>query len=373
MRRSGKSTLFELFKNNLREQGVADEQLIHLNFEDLANYHLRDFLALHEYILGRLVANKQSYVFLDEIQHVEQFEEAVRSLNLRPDIDLYITGSNAYFMSGDLATLLAGRYIQLEILPLSFKEFCSAPANADLNPTQAYELFRVSAFPFLVGQTQRQQRNEYVRAIYNDIVVKDIVTRHKITEQRLLERVLQFLMGAIGSEISVNKITNTIKSSGVAISNATIERFVDAFIDGLIVYNVPRYDIKGKKPLERLEKYYAVDLGFRELLVPSAVGDEGHILENIIYLELRRRYTQVYVGRSDKYEVDFVCLDDQSRPSYYQVALQTLDEAVLARELRSLQAIKDHYPKYLITLDSIGQTRDFQGIQKRYALDWLLS
>lgn len=372
VRRSGKSTLFELYKNHLTAHGVEEEQMIHMNFEDLRHYHLRDFLKLNDHILSLINNDQNYYIFLDEIQHVYRFEEVINSLNLQKNLDIYITGSNAYFMSGEFATYLAGRYLELKILPLSFSEFLSGYENSDRPLSDIYLDFKKTAFPFLVNETQVIARNEYIRAIYNDIVVKDIVTRHKITDQNILERVLMFLMGNIGSEVSINKIANVLKSEGIAISNNTVEKFVDALVDGLIIYKAPRYDIKGKHLLRRLEKYYAVDLGFRELMLPDRLGDDGHLLENIIFLELKRRHFHVYVGRSDKFEVDFVCLDHGAKPTYYQVALQTLDEKVLERELRSLMLISDSHPKYLLTLDTFNRNGNYDGIIKMNALDWLL-
>ena len=351
-------------------EAVEKKQIIHLNFEDLHYYEQRDFLKLNEYILNLTKEDQQYYIFLDEIQHVYKFEEVVNSLNLKPHLDIYITGSNAYFMSGELATLLTGRYTTLEILPLSFKEYQSQFQGLILSET--YLNYRQTSLPYLINETDLIKRNDYVRSLYNDIVLKDIVFRYKITEQDILERVLRFLLSSIGSEISINKIANYLKSQNVKISNATLEKYVDAFVGALILYKVPRYDIKGKHLMQRLEKYYVVDLGFRNLLLPDARGDAGHLLENIIYLELIRRYPNVYVGRSDKYEVDFVCLDHQANPTYYQVALQTLDEKVLDRELRSLEVIKDHYPKYLLTLDTYEKEANYGGIKKLNALDWLM-
>ena len=371
VRRSGKSTLFELYKMHLKEQGITDEQIIHLNFEDLRFFNLRDFMKLNEYVLERTDNEKQYYILLDEIQHVHKFEEVVNSLNLQSNFDLYITGSNAYFMSGELATLLAGRYLEKKILPLSFAEFLSIQPTDSKSLTHIYNRYQQTAFPFLATVEDKEAHNDYIRAIYNDIVVKDVVTRYKITEQNLLERILMFLLSSIGSEISINKIANVLKNEGIAISNVSVEKFVDALVDGLILYKVPRFDIKGKNLLRRLEKYYVVDLGFRGLMLPDKVGDEGHLLENTVYLELRRRYRNVYIGRSDKYEVDFVCIDDHAVPAYYQVALQTLDEAVLQREIRSLEVIKDSHPKFLLTLDTINPTANYNGIIKMNVIDWL--
>jgi len=371
VRRSGKSTLFEIYKEYLTIiESVEEKQIIHLNFEDLCYYEQRDFLKLNEYILDLTNAEQQYYIFLDEIQHVQKFEEVLNSLNLQSNLDIYITGSNAYFMSGELATLLTGRYTLLKILPLSFKEYQSQFQEFPL--AEVYASYRCSSFPYLVNELDLAKRNDYIKSLYHDIVLKDIVTRYKIAEIDILERVLRFLLSAVGSEISINKIANYLKSQNVKISNVTLEKYVDAFVGGLILYKVPRYDIKGKHLMQRLEKYYVVDLGFRNLLLPDAREDAGHILENIIYFELKRRYPNVYVGRSDKYEVDFVCLDYGANPTYYQVALQTLDENVLDRELRSLEAIKDNYPKYLLTLDTYEKESNYGGIKKLNALEWLM-
>ena len=370
VRRSGKSTLFELYKEHLLAVGIKESQIIHLNFEDLRYYEQRDFLKLNDYILNLTKTQQQYYIFFDEIQHVHKFEEVVNSLNLKPNLDIYITGSNAYFMSGELATLLTGRYTSLEILPLSFKEYQSQ--FQELALPEIYANYRRSSLPYLINESDLNKRNDYVRSLYSDIVLKDIVTRYKITEQDILERVLRFLLSVVGSEISINKIANYLKSQNVKISNMTLEKYVDAFVAALILYKVPRYDIKGKHLMQRLEKYYVVDLGFRHLLLPDAREDAGHILENIIYFELKRRYPNVYIGRSDKYEVDFVCLDHRANPTYYQVALQTLDENVLDRELRSLEIIKDNYPKYLLTLDTYEKEANYGGIKKLNALDWLM-
>ena len=373
VRRSGKSTLFELYKEYLLSLGVKEKQIIHLNFESLEHYELRDFLKLNEYLIKATKKTKtypHFFVFLDEIQIVDKFEEVVNSINLQRHIDVYITGSNAYFMSGELATFLTGRYVELEILPLSFKEFYSQFSY--LPRREAYEQYRKSALPYLVNVEDEMERMYYIRSAYNDVALKDIVARYKITEINLLERVLRFLVSVIGSEVSVNKITNTLKSHKMSVSNNTIEKYVDAFVDGLILYRAPRYDIKGRKLLERLEKYYVVDLGFREFLLPDAKEDEGHILENIVFLELKRRYKAVYIGKNGALEVDFVCLDEKNNPHYYQVAFQTIEEQTLARELRSLENIKDNHPKYLLTLEGTHRTSNFQGIVKKNVLEWFL-
>lgn len=369
VRRSGKSTLFELYKEYLKQNGVEESQLIHLNFEDLRYIEQRDYLKLNDYILNLTKDSRQYYIFLDEIQHVKKFEEVVNSLNLQSNLDLYITGSNAYFMSGELATLLAGRYSELRILPLSFKEFQSEFSYLSLE--DVYEKYVQTAFPYLVHIDNTEDRVNYIQGTYNDIVLKDIITRYNITDQDVLERILIYLASVIGSEVSINKIANVLKQD-ISISNNTVERYVDALVSGLILYKAPRYDIKGKNLLRRLEKYYLVDMGFRELVLPDAQQDWGHVLENVIYLELKRRHNTVYVGKHDKYEVDFVGIDFGAKPTYYQVSLQTLDEETLKRELRSLEVIKDDYPKYLLTLDTFNKEANYNGIIKMNALDWLM-
>jgi len=370
VRRSGKSTLFELYKMHLKDNGVSDKQMIHLNFEHLKYYHLRDFLTLYNYIMEQIDESQQYYLFFDEIQRVDKFEEVINSLNLQKNLDIYITGSNAYFMSGELATFLTGRYVELEILPLSFKEFADTRIQDSLS--DIYDDYKQTAFPYLADKPDELDRYDYIRSTYNDIAMKDIVERYKITETNLLERVLRFVVSSIGSEVSINNIVNKLKSDHVTTSNRNIEKYVDAFLGGLILYKAPRYDIKGKKLLQRLEKYYLVDLGFRNLLLPDRAEDDGHILENIIFLELKRRYRNVYVGKNEKFEVDFVCFDDRANPNYYQVALHTMDEKILERELRSMQTIKDQHPKYLITLDWINKEANYDGIKKLNALTWLM-
>ena len=370
VRRSGKSTLFELYKETLILSGVLDEQIIHINFEDLTYYGIRNFLSLNEYILNLTSVSQKYYIFLDEIQMVEKFEEVLNSLNLKENFDIYVTGSNAFFMSGELATLLTGRYVELKIMPLSFKEFYSV--HTDKTLTDAYNLYCKTSFPYLAKKDDVEEFIYYIRSTYNDIALKDIVSRYRITEIGMLERVFSFLLSAIGSEISINKIANTMKSQGISISNNTIEKYVDAFVGGLILYCAPRYDIHGRKILQRIEKYYVVDLGFKKLLLPNSTGDGGRDLENIIFLELKRRYREVYVGKCKNFEVDFVCIDDEAKPTYFQVAYTTMAEDTLKRELRSLEQIKDNNPKYLLTLDEINKTANYNGIIKLNALDWLI-
>jgi predicted AAA+ superfamily ATPase len=375
VRRSGKSTLLELFRNHLKETGVADEQIICVNFENIEFESLHDYRLLYQYLKDRLSAQK-TYIFLDEIQHVTDFEKAVDALYILPNVDLYITGSNAFFMSGELATLLSGRYVQLEILPLSFKEFVDW--HRQFGKSQAllpelFELYSATAFPQALFLPNERTVTAYLDSLYATILLKDVVTRLKVSDVAVLEQVVRFLLSVVGAPISLNKVKNTLTSNQHPISSDTLKKYVRGLEDALLFYRVPRYKIRGKALLNRNEKYYPVDVGLRRLLLPDANKDYGHIIENIVFLELKRRYQAVYVGAVDDYEVDFVALDAQRNVSYYQVSLSTMDETTLARELRPLQAISDNNPKYLLTLDTFNAKADYDGIQKLPLLEWLMS
>jgi predicted AAA+ superfamily ATPase len=374
VRRAGKSVLFQLFKDELLASGVSESQIISINFEDLTFYHLRDFLTLNQYIEDRLTSDEKHYVFLDEIQHVSQFELVADSLVIKENVDLYLTGSNAYFMSSQLATNLTGRYVQLEVLPLSFKEFMSGLEEKEFKRSLAenFDAYLFSSFPYLLQSQTYQEKVEYLTGLYNSILLNDVVPRIGNPNPSLIERIVRTLLSSIGSPVSTNKIKNTLASQQVTISHATLENYLNTLVDSLLFYAVPRFDVKGRKLLQRLEKYYTVDLGFRQLLLPDHQEDFGHMIENIVYLELRRRYSKVYVGNIDKYEVDFIAVTDQGNYAYYQVSESTLVSETLKRELRPLQKISDNYPKYLLTMDSIQPNANYDGIQKKNLLDWLL-
>ena len=374
VRRSGKSTLFLLFREYLRASGVAPEQIITINFEDMANEPLRDPHALYKYLTNRLDAGKMTYIFLDEIQHVTDFEKVVDSLFIKDNVDLYITGSNAYFLSGEIATLLTGRYVQINMLPLSFKEFVEWHKQNDLftNDTDMFNEYLKSSFPYTLFVQDEQERMEYLQGIYSTIVLTDIVTRLKVRDVPVLERVIRTLLSDIGSAISISNIANTLKSAKLPADNKTIDRYVEGILNSLLMYEAKPYDIHGRSILRANSKYYAVDLGLRRLLLPDHQQDYGHIIENIVFLELKRRYPHVYVGRSNDLEVDFVALNVKNEARYFQVALTTLDEKVLERELRPLKQIHDSYPKYLLTMDTLNKDVNYDGIQKMNILDWLL-
>ncbi len=376
IRRCGKSTLFELYSDYLLKNEVLPEQIISINFEDLDYEEYTDYRKLYKYITDKLISDKKNYIFLDEIQHVEHFEKAVDSLFIKPNTDIYITGSNAYFMSGELATVLSGRYIELKMLPLSFKEYCSGLEIYNTEPItmlQKYNKYLLeSSFPYTLElEGNKKNIKEYLEGIYNSIILKDVITRVKVGNPLLLESVIKFLFDNIGNLLSSNKIANTLTSLGRKTDYKTVEKYIKGLTDSLILYEVKRYDIKGKQLLANLSKYYIVDIALRQLLLTNKSTDMGHILENIVYLELLRRGYEVYVGVFKNTEVDFVAVNNEEI-NYYQVSLTVLDENTLARELKPLQEISDNYSKYLITLDEILPNSNYDGIKRVNAIEWLL-
>lgn len=374
IRRCGKSTLFELFIKYLKENGIADDQIIKINLEDIS-FNFADYKELYDYVNKQIDSDRQYYVFLDEVQNVPKFQKAVDSLYIKKNVDVYITGSNAYLLSGELATLLSGRYIEIKMLPLSFKEYLSAFNNTDKSRYEYFlEYMRNGGMPgnIPILQDNPNDLDTYLEGIFTTIVYKDVITRNNINDKMLLESVLKFIYDSIGSPISTKKISDTLTSKGLSTSNHTVERYISAFIESFLVYKAERFDVKGKNLLARDYKYYAVDSGLRSyLLGKRADSDMGHILENVVYLELLRRGYKVYVGKVDDLEIDFVA-KNRDGLKYYQVALTVRDEKVLDRELRSLQKTGDHYPKYLITLD-LDLESDYDGIKKINVIDWLLN
>ena len=372
VRRCGKSTLFELFKQELLASGVKANQIISINFEDLEFEPLQEYHALHEYIVERLILETPMYVFLDEVQHVPQFEKVVGSLFIKPNVDIYITGSNAYFMSSDIATLLTGRYVQVEMLPLSFKEFHSAYSQQNLSDMDIYNLYiEHSSFPRLVHVEDDESIDEYLESILNTVILKDIVTRLKITDVPLLLDIIKYLLANIGSLINPTKIANTLTSYGRKTDNKTVEKYLQGLKDGLLIYEVNRFDVKGKALLQRNAKYYVVDSAFRKFLLSRTDSDRGHILENIVYLELVRRGYRVYVGHLQNGEIDFVAKKPH-RLEYYQVSYTVMEDTTLRRELSPLEQLDDNYPKYLLTMDVLHKTDNHNGIEQKNVLDWLL-
>ena len=372
IRRCGKSTLFDLFIDYLKMSGVKSNQIIYINLED-ADYDFKDYKELYHFINDKIVSEDNFYVFLDEVQNVPGFQRAVDSLYIKKNVDVYITGSNAYLLSGELATLLSGRYIEIKMLPLSFKEYVSAFDNN--NYQQLFlDYMRNGGMPGNINilKSNVNDLDKYLDGIFSTIVYKDIMARNNITDKLLLESVIKYIFDSIGSPISIKKISDTLTSKGISTSNHTVENYITALLESFLVYKAERFDVKGKNLLARDYKYYVVDSGLRSyLLGKKADSDMGHILENIVYLELLRRGYKVYVGKVDDLEVDFVA-ENRDGLRYYQVALTVRDEKVLERELRSLQKTGDHYPKTLLTLDMDLET-DYDGIRKVNVVDWLLS
>lgn len=370
IRRCGKSTLFELYQEYLKLKGVDTEQIISLNLEDGDFRNIRTADLLYTYVENRLVSDKQNYVFLDEVQQVEDFQKAVDWLYVKKNVDVYITGSNAYLLSGELATLLSGRYIEIKMLPLSFKEYISAYPNNTNNAELYMNYLQNSSFPGTLEIVRKKDIRTYLEGIYNTVLLKDIVTRKKISDTLILQSAVEFIFDNIGNLCSSTKISNTMTSMGRKVSVPTVESYINALCDSFIIYKISRYDIKGKQYLATGVKYYVADIGLRYFILGTKKTDFGHILENIIYLELLRRGYEIYIGKVGNAEVDFIAISDKGT-EYYQVAYTVMEENTLNRELASLEAIKDHNPKYLLTMDYVPII-SHNGIKQINALDWLL-
>lgn len=371
VRRCGKSKLLEMYRKWLLEQGVEEERIVSINFEDLDFEDLTDYKKLHTYLKEHLVKDNMTYIFLDEIQNVEQFPKVVDSLYIKDNVDIYITGSNAHMLSSEIATLLSGRYIQIEMLPLSFKEYMISTGSMNDRGIKYVDYLQNSSFPYTLElEGQSDEIRSYLEGLYNTIVVKDIINHSKISEPMMLKSILKFIFDNIGNPLSSKKIADTMTSSGRRIDTRTVEKYLDTLTESYIIYQAKRYNIKGKQYLKTLEKYYVVDIGLRLMLFGSKQIDAGRILENIVYLELLRRGYDVYVGKVDEFEVDFVAQNGKGT-TYFQVALSVRDEKTLERELRSLRAIKDHYPKILLTMDDDPEVH-YDGIRRINARDWLL-
>lgn len=373
IRRCGKSTLLELFQNYLKENGVEDNQIISINFENPDYRNLKTSEALYDEIKSKLVEGKMNYIFLDEIQNVDKFEIAVDGLYIKKNVDIYITGSNAYLLSSELATLLTGRYVEIKMLPLSFQEYLSAFEDKKELSRKFRDYIRYGSFPqTLELYDTPEEINTYLDGVYTSVLYKDVINRKGITDKAILESVVEFLYDNIGNLCSTKKISDTLTSNGRNTSNHTVENYINALVDSFMLYKASRYDVKGKELLKTQEKYYAIDMGLRYHLLGKKTGqDIGHILENIVYLELIRRGYKVYVGKVEDVEVDFVAKNLENT-IYYQVAATTRDENTLQRELQALQKIHDHYPKYILTLDDDIET-DYEGIKKINVIDWLLN
>ena len=373
VRRCGKSTLFEIYKNWLISDGVEKNQIISINLEDIEFENLTNYRALYDHIKAMLIPDKMNYIFLDEIQHVDSFEKAVDSLFLKDNCDVYITGSKAYFMSGELATVLSGRYVELKMLPLSFKEFCIGLDDLTMTTAQKFNRYvEYGSFPYIIKfRSTRKEARDYLRDIYHSVLLKDIVARLKISDVTTLENITKFMLHNIGNIVSATKIANTLKSEGRSADQKTVDKYLRGLTDSLMIYEAQRYNLKGKMFLKTNSKYYVVDTGLRNCLVKGSENDIGHILENVVFLELKRRGYDVYVGQLEDSEIDFVAVNGEDI-SYYQVSATTLEENTLKRELAPFRKVGDNYPKYLLTLDEIFGSADYDGIKKKNVLDWLL-
>lgn len=368
IRRCGKSSLYEIYIEYLKENGIDDNHIISINLES-PDYEFANYKELYDFIKEKMTDDKMYYIFLDEVQNLPEFQKAVDGLYIKKNTDVYITGSNAYLLSGELATLLSGRYIEIKMLPLSFKEY-KEYLNEDGDEKLYLKYINNSSFPYALKLHSESDIDTYLDSVYNTIIIKDIATRKKMTDIALLRSLTEFLFSSLGNIMSVKKIADTLVSNGRKISVHTVETYLESLTESYIFNKVSRYDIKGKQYLETGEKYYATDVTMRYALLGRKYMDLGHILENIVYLELLRRGYKVYVGKVGDNEVDFVAENKEGR-CYYQVAYTTREESTLARELDSLQKINDHYPKFILTMD-LDPIVDYDGIRKINVLDWLL-
>ena len=369
IRRCGKSTLFELFIEYLKTIGIEENHIISINLEnpdnDFENY--KDF---YKFVKQQIKDEKQYYIFLDEVQNVPEFQKAVDGLYILKNVDVYITGSNAYLLSGELATLLTGRYIEIKMYPLSFKEYIEY-YQKDADEKIYLNYINRSSFPYALKLENETEIDDYLDALYNTIILKDVAQRRKIADTSMLKNVAKFMFNNIGNCLSIKKIADTLTSDGRPISVHTVENYLDALVESYVFNKVPRFDVKGKQYLQSGEKYYATDVTMRYALLGRRNIDAGHMLENIVYLELIRRGYKVYIGRTGEKEVNFVA-ENKEGFTYFQVAYTTREQSTLERELTPLQEINDHYPKYILTMD-IDPIADFDGIKKINVLDWLVN
>lgn len=372
IRRCGKSTLFDLYCDYLRRDGVRDCQLIRLNLEDPDYHDLKNYMQLYEFIKAKLIPDQMNYIFLDEVQAVPEFQKAVDGLFIKKNCDVYITGSNAFLLSGELATLLSGRYVEIKMLPLSFQEYLSALEDRTDLIIKYQNYIQNGSLPYILQLDKKEEIRTYLEGVYTSIVLKDIVTRCRIADVSMLDSVIRYMFDNIGNLCSSTKIANAMTSAGRKISVHTVETYLSALVDSFILYKVGRYDIKGKAYLVTGAKYYLSDMGLRYYLLGSKKADAGHILENVVYLELLRRSYEVHIGKAGKGEVDFVAVNGEGE-EYYQVAYTVMDAdgAILTRELAPLEGIKDHNPKYLLTMDFTPMT-SHNGIKQLNVLEWLL-
>ena len=360
------------------KHGIGKRQVQFYNFELPENYLNKPWSDIYFEIKKKMQSNKTNYVFLDEVQNIPLFEKLVDGLFATKNTDIYITGSNAFLLSSELATLLSGRYIEVSILPFSFKEYLTARGIDTGSRYLNYEAFffdYINETSLPKGTELREggfdKIYEYLEAIYTTIVEKDITQRHQINDKRAFANIVRFVASNIGNPLSPGKISNTLRQDGQNIHHATVEKYLEYLVSGFVFYKVNRFDLKGKKQLATQEKYYLVDAGLLNILVgKDRITDRGHILENTVYLELMRRGNKVWTGTARNTEVDFVCKNPTGEIEYYQVAWQLTNEITFAREFAALEKINDNYPKYLLTTDSF--TQNHRGVKQLNVFNWLL-
>ena len=370
IRRCGKSSLLRMFREKLLADGVSGEQVQDLNFESLDNEPFLDYKVLYSHVKDNLCPDRMNYLFFDEIQMVENFQKVIDSLFLLDNVDIYVTGSNAYLLSGEIATLLTGRYVEISMFPLSFKEFMSGQPSGMSREDGYRKYVECGSFPYVLQiENDREMVREYLLGLYNTVVLKDVVSRRKITDVMMLQSVVRFLADNIGNVSVIKRVSDTMTSLGRKIASHTVENYMTALVDSFIFYPVRRYDAKGRQLLKAGQKYYLADIGLRQVINGAKGGDMGHVLENIVFLELSRRGGEIYVGKIGDCEIDFIVVDGDFR-SYYQVSLSVRDETTLQRELAPLLSISDSFPKYLLTMDNDPVTYH-EGIKQLYVLDWL--
>lgn len=374
IRRSGKSTLLEAFKHELIESGVTKRNIVFLNFEERENMYLTNWTSLYDEIIKNIKSDKKYYVFLDEVQLVDDFEKLINSLFTKKNIDLYVTGSNAYLLSSELATLLTGRYISINVQPYSFLEYTLAYSKEKNTDRLFRQYINTSCFPEAVTLAKRNETlvNDYLQSIYETVVIKDIAQRYKLRNLHNLQRVISLVFDSIGSYISPTNIAATLnKNSKKTISHNTIIKYLEFLTNSYIIYAAPRYDIKGKELLSTNPKYYLVDLGLKNITTTNKYdADLGRKLENVVYFELLRRGGKIYAGKNNDKEIDFVVQKPNNEREYYQIAFTVNDEKTFEREISAFRNIRDNYPKFLLTLDF--DKTSIEGIQKVNVIDWLL-
>jgi predicted AAA+ superfamily ATPase len=377
VRRCGKSTLLQMFADELQRDGVQVSQIQFYNFEDLDTLALGDIYQIHAHIKEQLVEGRTNYIFLDEIQNVADFQRLVDSLYIKPNVDVYITGSNAYMLSGELATLLTGRYVEINVLPLQFSEYYHFMLSKSPNLSKQEILANFIYFGSIPEYAKQltiseKQADLFAQSILKTIVEKDIFQRLNITNKHDFNKILDFVFDTVGSYVSPRSISDTLRSNGTIIDKQTVAKYLDALCEAYLIYKVPRFEIKGKGLLQTLNKFYVVDPCFAKVRLKKAMlKDRSHWLENMVYLELLRRNKEVFIGKRNNLEVDFVVVDFKGYTSYYQVAWTTESPDTLARELASLKAINDSTPKYLLTTD-IDHNPVYDGIRKLNVVDWML-